>query len=110
MRMFKITFGILILIVFGVIEANAIDQSICSPGGTVELYPNGSLKSCIPKESFGLNDIRCNSQNPVSFYDNGRLESCILAAQATISGQKCKEFQPISFYPDGQFKSCVRKE
>ena len=110
MSKFKIIFGVLILMIFGVIEANAVDQSICVEGSTVVLYPNGSLKSCVPNESFGLNDISCNSQNPASFYDNGQLESCILAKPATISGQECKEFGPISFYPDGKLKSCVRKE
>lgn len=110
MSMFKIIFGVLILIVFGVIEANAVDQSICSSGANVVLYSNGSLTSCVLKDSFSSNEIKCKSQSPVRFYDNGRLETCVLAEPATISGQKCKEFEPISFYSDGKFRSCVKKD
>jgi len=110
MSMFKIIFGILIIIVFGVIEANAIDQSICLSGSNVVRYPNGSLKACVLKDSFRLNEITCKSQNPVSFYDDGQLETCVLAIPATISGQKCEEFRPITFYPDGKFRSCEKKD
>lgn len=110
MNMFKIIFGVLILIVFSVIEANALDQSICSSGKSVEFYPNGSLKTCILKDSFHSNDITCKSENTVSFYDDGRLDTCVLAEPATIMGQKCKEFGPISFYSDGKFRSCVKEE
>jgi hypothetical protein len=110
MSMFKIIFGVLILIVFGVIGANAIDQSICSPGANMVLYPNGSLKTCVLKDSFSSNEIKCKSQNSISFYDNGQLETCVLAESAKVSGQECKESGPISFYPDGKFKSCVKKD
>jgi len=110
MRMFKIIFGVLILIVFGVIEANAIDQSICASGANVVLYPNGSLKSCALKESFRSNEITCKSQSLISFYDNGQIETCVLAEPATISGQKCQELKPINFYLDGKFRSCEKKE
>ena len=110
MSMFKIIFGVLILIVFGVIEANAIDQSICASGANVVLYPNGSLKSCALKESFRSNEITCKSQSLISFYDNGQIETCVLAEPATISGQKCQELKPINFYPDGKFRSCEKKE
>lgn len=109
MNMFKIIFGVLILMVFGVIEANAIDQSICSSGEKVALYPNGSLKSCVLKEDFTLGEIKCKGQNPVTFHNNGRLETCVLADSVTISGQKCKEFGLISFFPDGKFRSCVKE-
>jgi hypothetical protein len=110
MSMFKIVFGVLILILFGVIEANAIDQSICTSGSSVVLYPNGALKTCLLKESFRLNEITCKSQSPISFYDDGRLETCVLAEPATISGQKCAEFAPINFYPDGKLRSCDKKD
>ncbi|MBA4374287.1 MAG: hypothetical protein C0402_15660 [Thermodesulfovibrio sp.] len=110
MSMFKIIFVVLILMTFGVIEAKAVEQSICTSGAKEELYPNGSLKSCVLKDIFRSNDIKCIGQNPVSFYDNGRLETCVLAEQATISGQKCKEFGSISFYPDGKFRSCIKKD
>ncbi len=110
MNIFKVVFGVLILIMFGVIEANAIDQSICHSGANVVLYPNGSLKSCVLKDSFRVNEIKCNSQSPVSFYDNGRIETCVLAEPAKISGQECRESGTISFYPDGKLKSCVKKD
>lgn len=111
MSMLKIIFVVLILISFNVIDASAaIDQSICSPGSDVVLYPNGSLKSCVPKDSFGSNEVKCNSQNVISLYENGQLETCVLAESVKVSGQECKEFRSISFYPDGRFKSCVRKE
>jgi len=114
MSLFKIIFGVLmtliVLILFGVIESIAIDQSICSPKANVILYPNGSLKSCIPQDFFGSNEFKCNSEGPASFYDNGRIETCILAEQATLSGQKCNESDQISFYPDGKFRSCVKMD
>jgi hypothetical protein len=108
MSMFKILFGVLILLVFGVIEASAINQTICYPGAKVVLYPNGSLKSCDLKDDFNLDEIKCKSQTSVSFYDNGQIETCVLAQSSTISGQKCKEFGSVSFYPDGKFRSCVK--
>ena len=110
MRMFKILFGVLILIAFGAIEANAIDKSICASGKTEELYSNGVIKTCVLKDSLSLDEIKCKSQNSISFYDNGQLETCILAESAKVSGQECKESAPISFYPDGKFKSCVKKD
>ena len=110
MRMFKIIFGVLIIIVFGVIEAKAIDQSICASGANVVLYPNGSLKSCALKEPFRSNEFTCKSQSLISFYDNGQIETCVLAGSATISGQKCEELKAINFYPDGKFRSCEKKE
>lgn len=109
MNMFKIIFGALILMVSGAIEAGAIDQSICSPGANMVFYPNGSLQSCVLKDSYSANGIKCNSQHPASFYDNGRLETCILAESATLGAQQCKE-GPISFYQDGKFRSCVKKD
>ena len=110
MSIFKIIFVVLILIVFARIEANAIDQSICSSGSDVVFYPNGSLKSCVLKDFFSSKEIKCNGHGPASFYDNGQLEGCVLAEPATINDQKCKEFGPISFYSNGKFKSCVKKE
>ncbi len=111
MRMLKIVFCLLTIMVFGVIKANAVDQTaICSSGANIALYPNGVLQSCILKEVFIANDIKCKGQGQVSFYDNGRLEACVLAEPATISSQKCKEFEFISFYPDGKFKTCVKKD
>ena len=110
MRMFKIIFVVVILIVFGVIEANAIDQSICSSGADVVLYPNGLLKSCSLKDSFSSTEIKCKSQGQVRFYENGQLEECVLAEEATIGDQKCKEFGQIAFYTDGKFRSCLKKD
>ena len=110
MRMVKIIFVVLILIVFGVIEANATDQSICTSGSDVVLYPNGSLKSCILKDTFSSTEIKCKSLHPVIFYDNGQLADCVLAESASIGDQKCKEFGPINFYPDGKFRSCLKKD
>jgi hypothetical protein len=108
--MLKIVFGALILIVSGVIEASAVDQSICASGANVVLYPNGSLKSCALKEPFRSNEITCKGQSLISFYDNGQIETCVLAEPATISGQKCEELKPIDFYQDGKFRSCEKKE
>jgi hypothetical protein len=110
MNMCKMIFGVLILIVFGVVEANALDQSICSSGASVELYPNGSLKTCVLKDPFRSNDIECKSKSPVSFYDNGQLDTCVLAVSATIGNQKCKESGQINFFPDGKLRSCVKEE
>ena len=109
MNMFKIIFSVMILILFGAIEAQAIDKSICSPGASEVLYPNGSLKSCVLKDTLRSNEITCNSQSPVSFYDNGQIESCVLAESVKLSGQECKESAPIYFYPDGKLKSCIKK-
>jgi len=105
----KIIFGVLILIIFGVVEANASDQSICASDRTEEHYPDGSLKSCVLKDTFSANGIKCNSKSQISFYENGRIETCVLAETAKVSGEECKELEPISFYPDGEFKSCVKK-
>ena len=97
MSMFKIVFCALILIVFGVIEANAVDQSICASGAKVVLYPNGSLNSCALKEPFRSNEFTCKSQSLISFYDNGQIETCVLAEPATINGQKCEELKALNF-------------
>lgn len=110
MSMLRIVFGALILIVFGVIEANAVDQSICASGANVELYANGLLKSCALKEPFRSNEFTCKSQSLISFYDNGQIETCVLAEPTTISGQKCVEWKELNFYPDGKFRSCEKKE
>lgn len=110
MSMFKIIFGVLILIVFGEIEAKAIDQSICASGANVVLYPNGSIRSCSLKDSFRSNEITCKSQTLISFYDNGQIETCVLAEPVKISDQKCEELKPINFYPDGKFRSCEKKD
>lgn len=107
--MFKIICSVMIVMVFSVIGADAINQSICSPGEKVILYPNGSLRSCSMKDDSKIDDVRCKGQNQIIFYDNGRLDTCILAQSSTVSGQKCKEFGPISFYPDGKFRSCVKE-
>jgi hypothetical protein len=110
MRMSKLICGALILIVFGVIEAKAIEQSICSSEANEILYPNGSLKSCVLKDTYRSNDIKCKSQSSASFYENGQLDTCVLAETSTISGQKCKEFGVISFYADGKLRSCVKTD
>jgi hypothetical protein len=111
MNMFKkIVFGVLALMLSGVIEAKAIDQSICASGANVVLYPNGSIKSCALKEPFRSNEITCKSQSLISFYDNGQIETCVLAQPVKISGQKCEELKPINFYPDGKFRSCEKKD
>lgn len=110
MSMLRIVFGALILIVFGVIEANAVDQAICASGANVVLYPNGSLQSCDLKEPFRSNEFTCKGQSLISFYDNGQIETCVLAEPATISGQKCVELKGLNFYPDGKFRSCEKKE
>ena len=94
MSMFKVVFGVLILIVFSVIQANAIDQSICYSGANVVIHPNGSLKSCDLKDDFPFGEIKCKSRNRASFYDNGQLETCVLAQPATIGGQACQESGP----------------
>jgi hypothetical protein len=108
--MFKVISGALVLMVFGVLPANAIDQSICTSGSKVVLYPNGSLQSCVLKDSFRSNGAECKQQSPVSFYDNGQLETCVLAEVTTIDGQKCKQSRPIRFYPSGEFQSCVKQD
>lgn len=110
MSVLKIIFAILMLMMFGAVEATAIDKSICAAGAKEVHYPDGSLKSCVLKDLFRLNDIKCSSQSVVSFYENGQLETCILAEPVSISDQKCKEFAPISFYPDGNFKSCLKTD
>lgn len=110
MKMYTLSFSLLMFIVFGAIEARAIEQSICNPGSQVTFYPDGSLMSCVLKEDLRSNGITCRQLLPVGFYANGQLERCSLAEKATISDQECKEFSPISFYPDGKFKSCVKEE
>ena len=95
---------------FGVIQAYAIDQSICEPGSKVVLYPNGSIMSCVLKDDFHSNDITCKERRPISFYADGELDTCDLATTAKVAGQECKELNPISFYRDGKFKSCVKTD
>lgn len=110
MGMFKIIAGVLMLMIIGVLPANAIDQSICISGSNVVLYPNGSLRSCVLKDSFRSDAAECKQQSPISFYDNGQLETCVLAEAATINRQKCKQSGPIRFYPSGEFQSCVKED
>jgi hypothetical protein len=109
MNTFKLAFSFLIFMLFGVIQAYAIDQSICESGSKVILYPNGSLMSCTLKNDFRSNEITCKEKRPVSFYTDGQLETCDLAVPAKLSGQECNQSDPISFYPDGKFKSCVKQ-
>jgi hypothetical protein len=108
--MFKVIFGALVLMIFGVLQANAVDQSICTSGSNVVLYPNGALQSCVLKDSFRLNGAECKQQSPISFYNNGQLETCVLAESATIGRQKCKQLRPIRFHPSGEFQSCVKED
>ena len=110
MRAFKVVFGVLILVLFGTIQANGIDQSLCDSGAKVELYPNGSLKRCVLKDVFRSREVDCKGQSPISFYDNGQIKSCALAERAMIGGQKCKQFGTISFYRDGKFQSCIKED
>lgn len=110
MNAFRIMLGALVFLSFGVIEANAIDQSICDSGTKVVLYPSGSLRSCVLKDSFHLKEMDCSGQNPISFYEDGQIETCVLSERTTISGQTCRQFGSISFYPDGKFKSCVKED
>jgi hypothetical protein len=110
MYLFKVVFGVFILILLAVIQAYAIDQSICDSGSNVVLYPNGSLRTCVLKDFFRSDDIKCSEHRAIHFYNDGRLETCDLAESTTVSGQKCKEFSPINFYPDGKFKSCVKSD
>jgi len=109
MSIFKFA-GVLIFTLVAV-ETYAADQSICSPGSQVEVYPNGLLKSCILKDYYNSNNIKCNKGQMISFYADAKvdtLDTCILAEPATINGQKCKQSEPVSFYSDGKFKSCVK--
>ncbi len=110
MIVFKVMFSFLLVILLGVVQANAVDQSICNPGSKVVLFPEGSLMSCVLKDFYSASGVRCNEKRPVSFYPNGQLESCDLADQSTIGDQQCQQFGQISFYPDGKFKSCTKKE
>ena len=112
MGMHKIIIAVLLFLflVLSVMEAGAIDRSIRAPGANVGRYPNGLLKSCIPKDPIALSDIKCNSGSPISFYDNNRIETGVLVDGSTISGQKCKALELISFYPDGTFRSGVRRD
>ncbi len=110
MYLFKVVFGVSILILLAVIQAYAVDQSICDSGSNVVLYPNGSLRTCVLKDSFRSEGIKCTEHRAIRFYNDGRLETCDLAESTTVSGQKCKEFAPINFYPDGKFKSCVKTD
>lgn len=107
---FKVISGALVLMIFGVLPANAIDQSICIAGSKVVLYPNGALQSCVLKDSFRSNGAECKQQSPVSFYDNGQLETCVLEEETTIDDQKCKQSGPIRFYSSGEFQSCVKQD
>jgi hypothetical protein len=110
MYLFKVVFGLSILLLLGVIPAYAIDQSICDSGSKVAFYPNGSLRTCVLKDSFRSDGIKCTEHRAIHFYNDGRLETCELAESTTVSGQKCKEFAPIFLYPDGKFKSCVKTD
>jgi hypothetical protein len=108
MSMYKLVLSVLIGIFFGVIQAYAIDQSICESGSKVVLYPSGSLMSCELKSDFSSNEIICKERGFIRFYESGQLETCNLARSANIGGQECKQLNPISFYPDGKFKSCIK--
>jgi len=111
MNGFKVVFRALVFILFGVIQAYAIDQSsICESGSNVVLYPNGSLMSCVLKDNLRSNEITCKEKRPINFYADGQIERCELAGTVKIGGQECKQFTPISFYPDGKFKSCVKTD
>lgn len=91
-------------------QAAAVDQSICNPGSKVVLAPDGSLMSCVLKDFYTANGVRCNEKRPIGFYPDGQLESCDLADQTTVGDQQCQQFSQISFYADGSFKSCTKRE
>jgi hypothetical protein len=88
-------------------EVYAVDASICNPNVKIELYNNGSLKSCDLRDDYKANEIPCN-KGRVNFYDNGILESCMLSKPTTIGENKCDQLGLIYFYPDGKLKSCMK--
>jgi hypothetical protein len=91
-----------------VINAHAVDQSMCYSGTNVEYHNNGSLKACELKADYEANGIRCRDRGRVSFYEDGNLESCILSDPTTIGENRCDQFGIVFFYPDGKLKSCMK--
>jgi hypothetical protein len=110
MRVSKAIFCVLVFMLCAGLHTGAINQAICRPGSNVELYPDGSLKSCVLEDYYRVNGIECNKQSPITFYEDGLIESCILSKDTSISDQQCKQQTPVSFYPTGEFKSCVKQE
>ncbi|RJQ22620.1 MAG: hypothetical protein C4560_02205 [Nitrospiraceae bacterium] len=110
MSVSKAIFCALVFMLCAGFHAGAVNQAICRPGSNVELYPGGSLKSCVLNDYFRVDGIECNKQSPINFYEDGLIESCILSKDTSISGQKCKQLAPIYFYATGEFKSCVKQE
>lgn len=95
MYLFKVVFVVSILILLAVIQTAAIDQSICDSGSKVVLDPDGSLRTCVLKDSFRSAGIKCIEHRAIRFYNDGQLETCDLAESTTVNGQKCKYFQSI---------------
>ena len=97
MRMRKTVFGVLIVMVVGVTESFAVDQAICNPGSQVSLFPSGSLMSCVLKDDFSSNGIKCKELLRISFHDSGELDTCTLAERAHVGDQDCRALGSISF-------------
>ena len=110
MSTFKLTFSVLTFTLFVVLEAFAIDQSICSSESWVDYRPDGSISRCVLKRDFSSNGIKCKELLTISFYAGGQLETCSLADDATVENKKCKALNEISFYPDGTLKTCVKTD
>ncbi len=110
MRVFRVIFCVMVFMFCAGLHEGAVNQSICSPGYNIVLYPNGSLKSCVLEDYFRASGIECNKQSQISFYEDSQLESCILSRDTSISGQTCRQLTPISFYPTGEFRSCIKQE
>ena len=104
----NLLFFLSITSVFVSFNLYAADPSICSSGVSVAVYENGSLKSCVLKDDYEVNNVQCRYENRIRFYDNGNLESCILSVPATIGEYQCEQYAFITFYPDGRLKSCIK--
>ncbi len=107
MKRAKIVLVVITISILVTSYAVAVDQSICNSSATITLHPNGTLKSCMLRDSYEANGIRCK-MGQISFYDDGKLEECVLAEKATVDGVTCNDSSPITFYPSGKLKSCVK--
>jgi hypothetical protein len=108
MRIKKIFFCAVLVLLMGGAPGYAVDQSLCRDGSDVFLNDNGTLLSCTLRDEYGANGIACESDRQITFYNNGALQSCILAEQTTINGITCEADWTITFYRDGNLATCVK--
>jgi hypothetical protein len=82
-----------------------VDQTICTPG-EIHYHPNGQLKSCILKDDFAINGVKCKQYAPISLYKTGKLKACVTSDYFNYGSITCNQYGEVSFYPSGKLNTC----